>query len=92
MVDFPKRKDSILDNCLTNKPELFGKAFQINTLFKTDQKGFIVPAKTKLKPIRTKHPLRDFRDNCKAEFLKSLKQQDWEKIAILSALMKQSIS
>ena len=46
LVDFPTRGNSKLDNCLTNKPELFAKPFPITTLIKTHHRGFILPAGT----------------------------------------------
>ena len=51
LVDFPTRGDAFLDNCLTNRPDLFGKSYPINILMKTDHSGFIVPAGKKLKPV-----------------------------------------
>ena len=44
LVDFPTRVDSFLDNCFTNRPDLFGKTYPIKMLIKTDHLGFIVPA------------------------------------------------
>ena len=61
LVDFPTRAASYLDNCLTNRPDLFGKAYPIHMLMKTDHKGFVLPAGTKLKPLRGKLQLRDCR-------------------------------
>ena len=51
LVDFPTRAESSLDNCLTNRPYLFGKSYPINTQMKTDHLGFTVPAGNKLKPL-----------------------------------------
>ena len=59
LVDFPTRRDSFLDNCFTNRPDLFGKAYPIKMLIKTDHLGFIIPAGEKLKPIRQKVQFRD---------------------------------
>ena len=58
LVDFPTRGDSIMDNCFTNRPDLFGKTYPIKMLIKTDHLGFIVPAGKKLKPIRQKVPIQ----------------------------------
>ena len=52
LVDFPTRAASHLDNYLTNRPDLFGKAYPIHILMKTDHKGFVFPAGTKLKPLK----------------------------------------
>ncbi|CAB4003826.1 Hypothetical predicted protein [Paramuricea clavata] len=61
LVDFPTRAASYFDNCLTNQPDLFGKAYPIHMLTKTDNKGFVLPAGTKLKPLRRKPQLCDCR-------------------------------
>jgi hypothetical protein len=44
LVGFPTRKDSTLDNCLTNKPLLFGTCYSIGSSAKTDHKGVLLPA------------------------------------------------
>ena len=48
LVNFPTRGDSFLDNCFTNRPDLFGKTYPIKMLIKKDHLGFIVPAGKKL--------------------------------------------
>ena len=54
-MDFPTRGDSFVDNCFTNRSDLFGKIYPIKMLIKTDHLGFIVPAGKKLKPIECFH-------------------------------------
>ena len=63
LLDFPTRGDSFLDNCFTNRPDLFGKTYPIKMLIKTDHLGFIVPAGKKFKPIRQKVQFRDCREH-----------------------------
>ena len=81
LVDFPTRGNSKLDNCLTNKPELFAKPFPITSLIKTDHRGFILPAGTKLKPFRQKIEIRDCREHRKVELHKHLLQFDWSQLS-----------
>ena len=59
LVDFPTRGDSFLDNCFTNRRDLFGKTYPMKMLIKTDHLGFIVPAGKKLRPIRQKVQFRE---------------------------------
>ena len=47
MVDFPTRRNACLDNCLTNRVDLFGQAYPIHMLIKTDHEGFVLPAALK---------------------------------------------
>ena len=54
MVDFPTRGNACLDNCLTNRRDLFGKTYPLHMLIKTDHEGFVLPAGIKLKPTRRK--------------------------------------
>jgi hypothetical protein len=61
MVDFPTRNNAILDNCLTNRADLFTKPYPLQMQIKTDHLGIIVPPGTKLKPIRVKCTIRDRR-------------------------------
>ena len=68
MVDFPTRAASHLDNFLTNRPDLFGKAYPIHMLMKTDHKGFVISPGTKSKPLRRKVQLRDCREHRKQLF------------------------
>ena len=80
LVDFPTRGDSFLDNCLTNRPELFGKALSIKMLIKTDHIGFIVPAGKKLKPIRKKVQFRDCREHRKQALYLALASECWDDV------------
>ena len=74
LVDFPTRVDSFLDNCFTNRPDLFGKTYPIKMLIKTDHLGFIVPAGKKLKPIHQKVQFRDCREHRKRALYLALVQ------------------
>ena len=48
----PYRGNVHLDNCLTNRPDLFNTCYPFIMSVKTDHTCFVVPAATKLKPIR----------------------------------------
>ena len=78
MVDFPTRNNACLDNCLTNRPVLFGKAYPIH--MKTDHKGFVLPAGTKLKPTRRIVLVRDCREQRKRALFLSLAAEDWGEV------------
>ena len=80
LIDFPTRGDSVLDNCLTNRPELFSSLFSIHALMKTDLCGVILPAGCKLKPVRSKVKFRDYRDHKKILFEKKLQECDWSSV------------
>mgnify|MGYP001794103665 FL=1 len=77
LVDFPTRGDAILDNCLTNNETLFSKCYPIVAQMKTDHKGFILPAGVKLKPLRIKRTMRDYREHRKIAFHRKLLKFDW---------------
>ena len=47
MVDFPTRGNACLNNCLTNRADLFGQAYPIHMLITTDQDGFFFTGGTK---------------------------------------------
>lgn len=68
MEKFATRGSFILDNCLTNYPELFNDPLRFQALIKTDHWGVILPPGTKIKPIRSKCCFRDFREHYKIEF------------------------
>ena len=61
LVNFPTRGKSCLDNVLTNRKDLFGNCYPLDMQIKTDHSGVILPAGSKLKPIRTKVLIRDRR-------------------------------
>ena len=69
MVDFPTRGNAYLDNCLTNRGDLFGQAYLIHMLIMTDHEGFVLPAGLKLKPVRRKVLVRECREHRKQSFL-----------------------
>ena len=80
LVNFPTRGDACLDNCLTNCPDLFGICYPIQVLMRTDHKGVILPAGTKLKPIRHKYKIRDCRDHRKIAFYQALAEEIWDDV------------
>ena len=79
-MDFPTGGDSFLDNCFTNRPDLFGKTYPIKMLIKTDHLGFIVPAGKKLKPIRQKVQFRDCREHRKRALYLALASGCWDEV------------
>ena len=80
LVDFPTRGDAFLDNYLTNRLDLFGKAFPFRMQIKTDHLGFIVPAGKKLKPLRRKVQFRDCREHRKSALYKALLIENWDSV------------
>ena len=80
MVDFPTRGTACLDNCLTNRADLFGQAYSIHMLIKTDHVGFVLPAGLKLKPVRRKVLVRDCREHRKQSFYMALATLDWSDV------------
>ena len=77
MVNFTTRGTSILDNCLTNNPDLFNDRSRFKTLKKTDHWGAILPPRNKIKPIRSKWCFRYFREHHKIEFTSELQDFVW---------------
>ena len=63
LVDFPTRGESRLDNCLSNRAELFGRCRPFTMLIKSDHIGVVLPAGTKLRPVRRKVKIRDQRED-----------------------------
>ena len=49
LADFPTRGNSILDNCLTNKSELYDQPFLFQALIRTDHGGDVLPPWKKFK-------------------------------------------
>ena len=47
---------------------------------KTDHKAIILPAAVKLKPLRLKHSIRDYREHRKIKFYSKLLEHDWSPI------------
>ena len=76
LVDFPTTNITCLDNCLTNRPDLFANAYPFHMLIKTDHQGFVLPAGTKLKPTRRKVLVRDCREQRKQSFYLAFAAQD----------------
>ena len=71
MVNFATRGTSILDNCLTNHPELFNDPLRFQALKKTDHWGV-----NKIKPMRSKCYFRYFREHHKIKFTSELQDFD----------------
>ncbi|XP_068757446.1 uncharacterized protein [Montipora capricornis] len=80
LVDFPTRGESCLDNYLTNREDLFNKCHPIQMLMKTDHKGVIMPAGSKLKPFRQKVQIRDVREHRKRNVYTALNSEDWDDV------------
>lgn len=80
VVDFPTRGNACLDNCMTNRADLFGQAYSIHMLIKTDHEGFVLPAGLKLKPMRRKVLVRDCREHRKQSFYMALTALDWSDV------------
>ena len=80
LVDFPTMGNSHLDNCLTNRPNLFERCYPIETLIKTDHKGVVLPARNKLRPVRRKVTIRDFREHRKQALYLTLSSEDWSEL------------
>lgn len=77
LADFPTKGNAVLDNCFTNKPELFQTPFPRQALIKTDHVGVILPLGKKLRPVRRKHAFRDFREHRKIKFESMIQTCDW---------------
>ena len=59
LVDFPTPGDSHLDNCLTHRPDLFARCYPLYVSTKSDHRGVILPARSKLFPVCRKVHTRD---------------------------------
>ena len=59
LVDFPTPGDSHLDNCLTHRPDLFARCYPLYVSTKSDHRGVILPARSKLCPVCRKVHTRD---------------------------------
>ena len=60
LVDFPTRGDSHC-NCLTNRPDLFARCYNVHVSTKSDHRGVILPAGSELRPVRRKVHIRNRR-------------------------------
>ena len=77
LVDFPTRGVSYLDNVLTNRPDLFGKCAPFSISIKTYHTAVILPAGSKLKPVRQKIRIRDCRKHRKEALYLELGGETW---------------
>ena len=64
----------------TNRADLFGSPYSIHMLIKTDHQGVILPAGTKLKPVRRKVQIRDTRKHLKEALYLALNAEDWSEV------------
>ena len=80
LVDFPTRGDSHLDNCLTNRPDLFARCYPFHVSTKSDHRGVILPAGSKLRPVRRKVHIRDRRLHRKHDLYTSLAGEDLREV------------
>ena len=80
LVNFPTRGKSCLDNVSTNRKDLFGNCYPLDMQIKTDHSGVILPAGSKLKPIRTKVLIRDRRAHRKIALYQALENGNWNQV------------
>ena len=80
LVDFPTRGVAYLDNVLTNRPDLFGKCAPFSISIKTDHTAVILPAGSKLKPVRQKVRIRDCRKHRKEALYLELAGETWDSV------------
>ena len=80
IVYFPTRGSACLDNCLTNRADLFGPAYSIHMVIKTDHEGFVLPVGQKLKPVRRKVLVQHYREHRKQSFYMALATLDWSDV------------
>ena len=80
LVDFPTRGVAYLDNVLTNRPDLFGKCAPFSISIKTYHTAVILPAGSKLKPVRQKIRIRDCRKHRKEALYLELAGETWDSI------------
>ena len=76
MVDFPTRGNACLDNCLTNRKDLFSGCTRFSLLINTDNTGVILPAGMRLKPILRKFLFRDCKKHRKDALYKALAERN----------------
>ena len=78
---FSSRGNACLDNCLTNRLDLFGNTCPLHMLIKTDHKGFVLPAGTKLKPTLCKVLEIDCREHRKQSFYLALAHKTGKRLS-----------
>ena len=88
LVDFPTRGDVYLDKVFTNRPDLFAKSIPYFVSIKTDHTAVILPAGTKLKPIRQNIRIRDCRRHHKEGLPKTSKCQNWDNVLNLMSVCR----
>ena len=79
-MDFPTRGVAYLDNALTNRPDLFGKCTPFSISIKTDHTAVILPAGSKLKPVRQKNCIRDCRKPREEALYLELAGETWDSV------------
>ena len=80
MVDFPTKGNACLDNCFTNRADLFGSPYSIHKLIKSNHQGVILLAGTKLKPLHRKVQILDTRKHRKEVLYLALNVEDWSEV------------
>ena len=80
LLDFPTRGNSIPDNCLTNNSALFSKCYSFKAQIKTDHEGVMLPPGIKLKPLKYKYTMHDYREHRRIGFHSKLLELDWDDV------------
>ena len=80
LVDFAARGDAYLDEVFTNRSDLFAKSIPYFVSIKTDHTAVILPAGTKLKPIRQNVCIRDCRKHRKEGLYLKLVSENWDSV------------
>ena len=75
LVDFPTRGNSHIENCLTNRPDLFARCYSFYVSTKSDHRGAILPAGSNVRPVHRKFPIRDRRLHRKQDILSPLHKE-----------------
>ena len=78
LVDYPTRGDAYLDKVFTNRPDLFAKSIPYFVSIKTDHTAVILPAGTKLKPIRQNVRIKYCRRHRKEGLYLKLVSENWD--------------
>ena len=79
-MDFPTRGVAYLDNVLINRPDLLGKCAPFSISIKTDHTAVILPAGSKLKPVRQKNCIRDCRKPREEALYLELAGETWDSV------------
>ena len=80
LVDYPTRGDSHSDNRVTNRPDLFVRCYPFYVSTKSNHRGVILPAGSKLRPLRRKVHIRDRRLHWKQDLYMALVEEDCREV------------